>query len=611
MKNAGMSIMVKIAGLSSAFVLIAVVSLAAVSISSMYSMSRDTAVIMGAKKIRGDIISFQYIIEKEYGALRLVGGKLTAESGEVLDGRYDVIDRTSRDLGIEATIFVRQGGDFRRITTSVRDAGGARAVNTMLGTSSAAYESASAGRLYIGEADILGKQHLAGYQPLFASNSKEIIGLLFIGIETNSIKEIIMTEIYAKIRLKVLITLLILGLTILSTIIVFKHIIVRPIRSTVNMLKDISEGEGDLTKQLLIDSGDEIGDMAKYFNLTFGKIKTLVTSIKQHSASLSGIGNELASNMTESAAAVNEIATNIQSIKGQVVNQSSGISQTNATMQKITAHIEELNEQIEKQSSSVAQSSSAIEQTLANIQSVTQTLVENAGNVDALAAASEQGHAALQEVVEDIREIARESEDLMAINSVMQNIASQTNLLSMNAAIEAAHAGEAGRGFAVVADEIRKLAENAGVQSKTISAVLKKIAASIASIDGSTNTVLQKFEAIDQGVKTVSSQEEHIRNAMEKQNAGSQQILDAISQLNTINKVVKNGSEEMLNGSREVIEESRNLEAVTRQLSDGMNEMSVGAEQINTAIERVSNISGENKTSINGLVREVERFKVE
>jgi methyl-accepting chemotaxis protein len=141
--------------------------------------------------------------------------------------------------------------------------------------------------------------------------------------------------------------------------------------------------------------------------------------------------------------------------------------------------------------------------------------------------------------------------------------------------------------------------------------VLKKIVASINKIDNSTSMVLQKFEAIDSGVRTVSAQEEHIRNAMEEQSAGSKQILDAITQLNSITHVVKNGSEEMLAGSREVVMESRNLEGVTRQLSDGMNEMSVGAEQINTAIGHVNNISDENKEGINGLVREVERFKVE
>jgi methyl-accepting chemotaxis protein len=248
---------------------------------------------------------------------------------------------------------------------------------------------------------------------------------------------------------------------------------------------------------------------------------------------------------------------------------------------------------------------------LANIQSVTSTLVKNAGNVKELIEASDVGRTGLQDVATDIQEIARESEGLLEINAVMENIASQTNLLSMNAAIEAAHAGEAGKGFAVVADEIRKLAESSGEQSKTIGTVLKKIKESIDKITRSTDNVLGKFEAIDGGVKTVSDQEANIRSAMEEQAAGSKQVLEAISQVNEITRQVKGGSEEMLEGSKEVIQESKNLERVTQEITSGMNEMATGADQINTAVNRVNELTGHNRENIDILVREVSRFKVE
>jgi methyl-accepting chemotaxis protein len=248
---------------------------------------------------------------------------------------------------------------------------------------------------------------------------------------------------------------------------------------------------------------------------------------------------------------------------------------------------------------------------LANIQSVTHTLVKNADNVKDLMEASEVGRSGLQEVATDIQQIARESEGLLEINAVMENIASQTNLLSMNAAIEAAHAGEAGKGFAVVADEIRKLAESSGEQSKTISAVLKKIKDSIDKITKSTDSVLNKFEAIDTEVRTVSDQEENIRNAMEEQGEGSKQILEAIGQLNEVTQMVKGSSQEMLEGSKQVIHESKNLEMVTQEITNGMNEMSTGADQINIAVNRVNTISGKNKENIDVLVREMTKFKVE
>jgi methyl-accepting chemotaxis protein len=163
----------------------------------------------------------------------------------------------------------------------------------------------------------------------------------------------------------------------------------------------------------------------------------------------------------------------------------------------------------------------------------------------------------------------------------------------------------------VVANEIRKLAENSGAQSKIISETLKKIKNAIDKITISTNTVMEKFAAIDQSVRTVSDQETNIRSAMEEQGAGSKQILEAVARLNELTQRVKQGSAEMLTGSKEVIKESRNLEMVTQEINNGMSEMANGADNINEAVNSVAGISAANKEHINTLVKEVAKFKVE
>jgi methyl-accepting chemotaxis protein len=369
--------------------------------------------------------------------------------------------------------------------------------------------------------------------------------------------------------------------------------------------------EDSRTMGKYVKRNDEIGMMIRSFNQTLDKIREMVINIKKKAETLHNIGNKLANNMNKTAVAVNEITANVHGIKGRVLNQSASATQAHSTMEQLTSNIKKLDNHVENQSSHVSQASSAIEEMVANIRSVTDTLIKNEENVKVLMGASEVGRGGLEEVSQDIQEIAHESEGLLQINSVMENIASQTNLLSMNAAIEAAHAGEAGKGFAVVAAEIRKLAESSSEQSKTIGVVLKKIKGSIDKITKSTENVLGKFEAIDSGVRTVADQEENIRNAMEEQETGSKQVLEGIGNVNEITRQVARSSDKMLEEAKEVIRESDSLGNVTQEISGSMNDMAAGTEQINTAVNHVNEISSENKENIDHLMQEVSRFKVD
>jgi methyl-accepting chemotaxis protein len=426
---------------------------------------------------------------------------------------------------------------------------------------------------------------------------------LVIGVSHNTI----MAPVYRMIRVPFAIG--ILSIILMSVGVVFTaRSISRSIAYTMTVLKDVAEG--DLTKEITVHSRDELGDLVGYLDFTVDKIKHLVLSIKQEATLLSQTGADLTGNMTETAASINEITANIQSIKSQSNKQALSIKGTHAVMEHIVENIDLINDQIQRQTNCVNQSSSAIEQMLANIQSVTQTLVKNEASIIKLAHASELGRTGLEKVSNDIREIAIESAGLLEINAVMENIASQTHLLSMNAAIEAAHAGEAGKGFAVVAGEIRKLAESSSAQSKTISTVLKKIKESIDKITKATNAVLQNFEAISEGVSTVTEQEASVRNAMEEQGTGSKAILEYMGSLNKITGEVERSAHGMVGGSREVIKESKMLEQITVEIEGGMQDMVFGAERIEGAVHKVNEISLENKKQIGVVMVELQRFKV-
>jgi methyl-accepting chemotaxis protein len=398
-------------------------------------------------------------------------------------------------------------------------------------------------------------------------------------------------------------------LLIFIVINIFIGTTLKPLEGMVDILKEIAT-EWDLTKRLTVRRYDEIGRLAEFFNATFDKMKELISVIKTQASLLSETGTALASRMNETAGKVNEITTNIGAIKEQAGNKFRAVKESGESMNRIMDSGGSLHDHITAQAESVSRSSAAIEQMFANIHSVTETLIKNTGNIQSLAKSSEAGRTNLQNVSTDIQKIAKDSEGLLEINSVMENISSQTNLLSMNAAIEAAHAGEAGKGFAVVADEIRKLAESAAEQSKTTGVVLKNIKESISSIARAAEGVLEQFELIEREVRTVSDQEAGIRSAMEEQEIGGKNILEAVSRLNAVTGEVRRASEEMTAECEEVLRQSTSLEGMTQGIDQGIHEISLGSEQIGGTVTLINEISEENKANIHTLVEEVAKFKV-
>ncbi len=340
------------------------------------------------------------------------------------------------------------------------------------------------------------------------------------------------------------------------------------------------------------------------------RLRDIVVGIRGAMDGLKHSDKDLGSAIVQIAAAVAEIEANIGSTSRQMETQATSVLETTSAVEQIAKSIDSLNGAVAIQATNITESNSAIEQLVANIKAVLKLSEEAKGHVGSLVSNSATGRESVNQIIASIRAIARNSENLMMANTAIADISSQTNLLAMNAAIEAAHAGETGRGFAVVAAEIRKLSQSVAVQSKTIARTLEGEVSSVSDVVETGDSTETAFAGITDSVSFVEDMVSNLDHAIAEQNAGSEEIITALAEVNEITSVVKSSTNEMSLGNTEILKAVTSFRDVNDQVVGAVKEIAQGATEINVSMNHVADISVENNRRVDEVVDKLEFFSL-
>lgn len=407
----------------------------------------------------------------------------------------------------------------------------------------------------------------------------------------------------------VILSAVLIGAVISCALIAFfiMRSITRPLGGLLDAVKTI--GAGDISITVKTGAGDELGKIAESIHNLVMDLRSLICTAKERLLVLEETSESLAATMAETGTAVMQINSNISSTGNQLNEQSEAVSAVTAAIEELARGVDSLNGMITNQSSVISASSSAVEEMIANIESVAANVTTAVEESKALLGEGEEGKTRIDEVDESVAEIVRHSENLGEAAALILQIADRTNLLAMNAAIEAAHAGDTGKGFAVVADEIRKLAEQATSQSRDIVADLNQVSSAIDTVRSASIAAVRSFVSILSHSQALGNEVGVIGSSMAEQHEGGRQVLEGLEKLRDITQAIELGSTEMTDGNKSILDQVQRLIAVNAAVVGNNVEMTSGTTEINKSVASTMDLSQKNAGLIVDLRYAMNKFK--